>query len=496
MTSCVGAPESEQRGPIYASFSVADSNKSAELVRHKPPTTKTVCSVASLCNERFKELCSDRSIDENENVRLISSRLVSSSCVISLISDAGNLEGSFKDATEHDIFRWRMLAVCLSAGDVVGAKALWLGILKPSNNQTTYRGSSCAVPTETINTLFVDKSRTEIFDVFNLVLCKCRSPKLGRLLLDGLGDESVAQTHSTRRDLTSLIIAISDAVFGTDRNSKKTHEEKHAIWNDTFGPAATHRQGFPDRATDLTEWKSVICALLRIVGDALPERILVTLPRHRRYTLGLLQFAVRCASEHDTFLLDTLLEHKSWSASSLMEACAEALNVHHGIRGPNLQIVLPLLYAKQLISWRSNDALQSITPVDELAKHWSIVISCTDGRLRFDVDSKNALYLSSNSNYPNDRVEWMAIVQKMVDQHEYDARDPKAHEWDHSSPLFGSIIRIALEGCLGDDKKTHLVEYLVELSLSLQNANPSAMDWHKITNVVKTVALHHTDVTP
>ena len=408
------------------------------------------------------------------------------------------------------------------------------------------------------------KSDVSIIRMLDCAICVCRKPHLGLLLLEGLDREAVCQKSLSvvaRRDLAALVVAIADGVFGSDKTRQVTYEQDHKQWTASFiekAPKATAAcPCIPDKATDLEAWKRLICALLNFIGNALPQRIIESLPREREYTLGMLQIAVRL-SEHDIFFLREVLNRQHWAAPVLSEAYTEALDPNQGVRGPNLTVVLGMLYETQLLEWRSNPTRRSkgtVTSTDDLAKPWATIVSSAQGYMEIDVDSGHTIcvpsrmlrekepspppppplpcdvrkFFKNGHKYAHEQEQqqqqqqsqqadnledpgaWIEIIEAMIRAHDPQQQqpqraahgyhgdaifcDPAPHEWDLSSPLFASLIKIALRACVGHKQKTHLVEFFLNLSLQHSRAESDTL-LHELPRIVSDVARDHPEVFP
>ena len=402
--------------------------------------------------------------------------------------------------------RWDILAICLLSNDPVGLQNMWAALRSDCPDEAGPK-----MPDAVRQRLFSRDSVREatLIKMLGTVICTCRKPRLGMLMLECLHREAVCQerfSQGGRRDLAAIAVAIGDGVFGSDKARQLTYEQDHDVWASSFvdkAPKPTPEiPCVPDKATDLEAWKQLIFALLDIVGDAMPERVTETLCRERQYSLGVLQIAVRLA-DHDTFFLEEVLRRKHWSGPSLAEAYDEALNPYQGIRGPNLSSVLGMLYTLQLLDWRCNDVRRAkavITSVDDLAKPWATIVSSARGYSEIDVDGFNTVCVPSSATknrkqHPVEPGVWVEIVEAMVRAHDSDPNDGKSNEWDVSSPLFASIIKIALRACLGNTEKTHLVELFLNLSLKNSGAAFATL-WHILPRVVLTVAEDHAELFP
>ena len=497
----------------HALFSVAQSNNYAELARQ--PMTQTNL-VRDFSNSEIRNALAPDQYDH------LLGRLRSSAMIFTKLADVPPPNQSFanwsqpfgclfKDQTAYDHMRWTMLGMCLMTDDPVGMQYMWQGLRASCKNP-----AGPTMPESVRKALFGGDALREatIVRMLKCAICTCRKPHLGLLLLEALDREAPTRengahplySYASRRDLASIAVAIADAIFGSDKTRTISYEEDHKIWceklQDKAPKSTPEAPCIPDKATDVTAWKRLTSAILYTVGDALPERIVETLPRERQYTLGTLQVAVRCA-DHDTFFLEELLVRKHWSTASLSEAYREALHKYQGVRGPNLPKVLALLYSKQLLAWRSNDARRSkktVTAVDDLAQPWATVVSAANGYAEVDVDSSNTVCMPSNAGVSNkatgiDPAVWMTILRAMVAAHDTDPLDDHTHEWDQSSPLFSSLIKVALRACLHDEDKTHIVEYMIGLSLEHASKEFSTA-WHDIPRLVVNIAVQHTDVFP
>lgn len=402
--------------------------------------------------------------------------------------------------------RWDVLAICLLSNDPVGTQHMWYALRADCPDETGPK-----MPNAVRERLFSrDNVReTTLIRMLSTVICTCRKPRLGLLMLECLHREAVCRQSfscSGRRDLAAIAVAIGDGVFGSDKARQVTYEQDHETWVKSFVDRAPKPTAecpcVPDKATDLDAWKRLVYALFDLVGDAMPERIMERLTRDRQYTLGMLQMAVRL-SDHDTFFLREVLGRKHWSGPTLSEAYTEALHPYQGVRGPNLPEVLGMLYAQQLMEWRCNQARrskQTVSSVDDLAKPWATVISSARGYFEIDIDGHNTICMPSNASkngkeHTVDPAIWWQVINVMVSQHDPDPNDINSGEWDKSSPLFASLVRVALRACLGNKEKTHMVELFLQLSLANSGAFFATL-WHDLPRVVLVVAEDHAELFP
>ena len=350
----------------------------------------------------------------------------------------------------------------------------------------------------------VEAHEADILRMLRLAVCACRKPRLAALLLRALPPRSFGM--ASRRDLAAMAIAVCDAVFGADKQSEKPHARARAEWVETFVDKIPEQHPrdplVPDRATDAAAWKATVGLLLDVAGaEALDYRILEFLPRKRKHSYSLLAVAARCA-DFDTFLIEELLARKRWSSSGLGEAYRAALEPGTGIRGPNLPKVLGLLYAAQLADWRGNPVRRAkggvVEYTDDLATPWTYAASRACGYTDVDIDGVNTISIPTNGEalevdgcgciHPS---EWMDILASMVAAHAPCDDDPASGEWDRTSPLFGSLVKVGLRAVLGDPSKTHIVAYLLGL---VEDRKGTPQPWHTLPNLVHLVAQHHCEL--
>jgi len=415
----------------------------------------------------------------------------------------------FKNAAEHDDARWTMLGVCLAANDFAGVQLLWQSL---RSNCKTRCGPLMSkdvrrIVFQTPSHIKWDESR--YMTALQGVICTCRKPALGLFILN---EFICTYTHNlsggisveSRQDLAAVVVAIADAIFSSDISGQRTYEEDHRDWEAAFVQSdadASDRDEpcRPDKATDLNAWKKLIEALLDVIGaGALPERIVETLSRERKYSLSLLQVAVRNA-DHDLFVLKQLLFRKEWPAAFLAEAFLEALDKKLGVRGPNLRAVIRLLYEKQL--WQQHRLAECETQRTEclqaLKMSWKRVISVAIGYDDIEIDTRTIICVPSQTPNPKHASSlhpdmWMDILREMANVHVPAPEDtPSGRECDQSSDLFGQIIAAALQSCLGTAHKTHIVEYLIDLAV-----RNGTVFWHELSDLVENVALEHPDAFP
>ena len=432
-----------------------------------------------------------------------------------------NWPSLFSSPEALERLRWDMLGICIANDDPIGLQYMWGGLRAdckdPDGPTMPERVRKSLLDAQTVR-------EATIMRMLRTVICACRKPRLGMLLLRGLHREAVfcqPFSFTGRRDLSAMAVAVADAVFGADKTRKTGYDEDHATWVASFvekAPKPTDEfPCVPDKASDLEAWKQLICAILQIVGvDAMPHRVVEMLPRDRTYSVGMLHVAVRCA-EHDTFLLDELLARKTWGPAALSEAYNEALDPFQGVRGPNLPKLLKMLYAQQLAEWCGNATQRAkgvVTSIDDLARPWTTVVSRARGYAEIDVDAMSTVLMPANEpsrvtyTYTEsgeqeeanayDPSVWMDILSAMVAAHEPDSRDAAgSRDWDHTSPLFSSLMKIAIRACVGNRNKTHLVSYF--LSLDCEKGRDGVFgthDWYDIPRLVAEVAEHHAEVFP
>ena len=403
--------------------------------------------------------------------------------------------------------RWDVLGVAIDGLDAVTMRMAWCG-LRMRGEEPPCR---LRMPDAVRRRVFANATGASVIQILKCAICTCLRPLLAVELMEALEREveergaspcraaTLAFDLTEKADLVAMAVAILDGVFATEKKKpREAFSAAHDAWRKAFLPTVPHKR---DTAMDASSWKAVTAKLLHHAQDGMPGRLVETLPPQRQNTLGVLQLAVRYC-DHDVFFLRQLLSmQKSWSVGSIAEAFVEALSQAHGVRGPNICTVLALLYEKFVLAWKQNETLRAARVAesnDSIGTAWTTIVTCASRYVELDVDATNTLcvpevgYGAKRRLVVLDTEAWFKIVGAMVTAHEPNPADESSAEWDHSSPLFGSLVKIALCACVGDVGKAHVVSYFLRVSLKSQS--PFASMWHEIPRLVQNVVERHQDL--
>lgn len=405
--------------------------------------------------------------------------------------------------------RWKILEWSINMCDPICTQLFWDVIRR-------YCTSCCmCVAPVSLQKKLLAYDNQKIVSILKMVVCDCRKPRLGLLLIEHLRPVGT----SVSQDIVALSVAVADAVMGRSSRTR-TYESDHAEWSSTYLDRVPTEEEpcVPDKATDIGAWRRLITALLEMADDGnYPNRVVETLPRERQYTLGVLQVAVRY-SEHDTFFLSELLRRRQWPHHCLDEAHGEALDRLKGLRGPNLLVVLRMLYDHNLNNWRRNHAAVRDNPVCLLTtgltenglcsttgskayfvKYWLRVLAYGRGYLAIDVDAHNTVVIpevvlpttfSHNmaiiapvQRHSIDPSDWMSILMSMIDAHDTDVLDTHSSEWDRTSSLFDYLLKHSLRITSCNQNNTHIVAYLLKVATEVES-NGLSVDLDLVKNIV------------
>mgnify|MGYP006090231449 CR=1 FL=1 len=354
-----------------------------------------------------------------------------------------------------------------------------------------------------------------------------RRPRLVRWFLTTALVTHYAQTDRGFSDLlTAIAVAINDCVFSPQR--QLTYEESKVAWSERY-TAPTGLEHSSDSTLSAAGWRWVVCYILKLVGDKLPDHIYED-TKHRNGKpanlfgpVSLLVIGIRCFEIDDTFL-KRALRYRKWSSSQLAEAMIAALSPEEGVRGPAFVDALVTLYHELLECWKTNEhALKRgvVCSEDTIGGIWRLLADNTSGFEHVEVggETGNGVVLVPvagerahlRKSAPSDEdalmrhpLEWEALFEAMILCHAPDTEDSNSHLWDSTSPFFASLIRMAIVRIFNDSKRTRILGFLMKATdgctlvgkppeCGVENVyqNRILWSWLSMPGMLSNVCMHH-----
>ncbi len=353
-----------------------------------------------------------------------------------------------------------------------------------------------------------------------------RRPRLVRWFLTTALVTHYAQTDRGFSDLlTAIAVAINDCVFSPQR--QLTYEESKSKWSERYA-APTGLEHSSDSTLSAAGWRWVVCYILKLVGDKLPDRVYEDIkyngkPANRFSPVSLLVIGVRSFEIDGTFL-KRALRYRKWSESHIAEAMIAALSSEEGVRGPAFVDALVTLYRELLECWKANEhALKRgvVCLEDTICGIWRLLADNTSGFQHVEVGGQtgNGVVLVPvagerahlRKSAPSDEdalmrhpLEWEALFDAMILCHAPDPEDSNSHLWDSTSPFFASLVRVGILRIFDDAKRTRmlgllmkatdgctLVGKLPEYGVEHVYENRASWSWLSMTGMLSNVCMHH-----
>ena len=413
-----------------------------------------------------------------------------------------SLSGLFSTPESLELFRWELLIVALKSMDASGTPMIWQGI----RHSRTTAGEPSFPANEATESFFKDLASKDFEEFLRMVICQCRKPRLATELLSSYQRVNGCFPLPLERNLGVLAIAVGDAVFNSDTHRSQSWQQNHDAWTRRFVttvPLPT--VGHPccrDFTCDLAAWKELVALLLDIAHGRTPERLLVVHHTGPLQTVSTLELAMNF-STHDTFLLDTLVKTRLFSIETIEEAFSNLVRKRGVVLGPNLPQILASVYKLALGAWRNHLRSESTVGCgDPLSLLWSRLVSYSSGYDELEVNHESTIMIPNDGQTRSDvdPSDWMAAVEAMILVHAPNPDDPLSSIWDYTSPLFSSVLVMALKSVVGSETKTHLVVYILQQWLehnrdssltSLLHAAPGSA-----SDLIRHVAKLHLDAFP
>lgn len=454
-------------------------------------------------SQNLKRLPDAVSAIHNEEIQTSVLGSVSSSIrMMELLSGKtkSSLQQMFVSPEALEEFRFHLLLVAMENMDVSATQLLWQGI---RHARTTMQQPSFGNSDEHV-TFFNNLTDTGFENLLKMVICKCRKPRLAIALLRR---QFLGKFPSClAKNMATLAMAIGDAVFSSDTNSPHSWQENHDAWIHRFVttvplPTPEH-PCCKDYTCDLEAWKQLVGELLRRSSHVIPERLLVQHRTGPMQTISMLELAMNF-SAHDTYLLDTLIDNRLFSIEPIEEAFSNLVTKTGVVLGPNLPHVLAAVYKLALDVWRRDARSQpTVQCGDALSLLWSRIVCYSSGYNELEMNQDSTILVPDETQTRSDvdPSDWMAAIQAMILVHAPNPDDPISSTWDHTSPLFSSILVMALKSAVGSETKTHLVVYLLQQWLEHNRDSSLTSLFHDdpggASDIIRHVAKLHLDAFP
>jgi hypothetical protein len=478
--------------PKVCIFSAPGSGVGFEVSRTKRTTSQFLDQLSNLVSD-----------DEELKTQILGS-VNCSSKMLEILSGKQHtsIPQLFSTPEALELFRWELLIVALKSMDASGTPMIWQGI----RHSRTTAGEPSFPTNETTESFFKNLTTKNFEELLRMVICQCRKPRLATELLLSYKRINGCVSLPLEQNLGVLAIAIGDTVFNSDTNRSKSWQQNHDDWTFRFVmtvplPTEAH-PCCKDYTCDLAAWKDLVALLLNIAHGRTPERLLVQYRIGSLQTVSTLELAMNF-SVHDTFLLDTLLKTKLFSIETIEEAFSNLVRKRGIVLGPNLPHVLAAVYKTALYIWRTDARSQpTVQCGDTLSLLWSRLVSYSSGYDELEVNHESTILIPDGGQTRSDvdPSDWMAAVEAMVLVHAPNPDDPTSSKWDHTSPLFSSILVMALKSAVGSETKTHLVVYLLQQWLEHNRDNSLTTLFHNdpgsASDIIRHVAKLHLDAFP